>query len=119
MVPAVVKWRIPYLLPWEQKIYLEAFRLWGLQRGRHADHADDLFYWKAQDGREVRFEQRGWVPSLLGFSVVPAAAVIWESPLLVALGIADLLGDLQTVGSLEGRHADDLPWWNAQVGCNS
>jgi hypothetical protein len=34
----------------------EAFRLWGLQRSRHA--ADDLPWQKEQAGKEVEFEQR-------------------------------------------------------------
>lgn len=54
---------------------------------------------EVQARREMKFEQRGCVLSLLGFWCVPAA-VIWEGFLPVALGAEDLRG-LQTVGFSE------------------
>ena len=68
---------------------------------------------------------------MLGFSGVPTAEVTRASLLLVALSAANLLGDLQTVGSValcvqhiswdairlcefqRGRHTYYLPWQNA------
>ena len=43
-------------VPWLLEVSWEAFRLWGLQRSRHA--ADDLPWQKEQAGKEVEFEQR-------------------------------------------------------------
>lgn len=88
------------LLSWVQQIFLEAFRLWGLHSSRQAD---DLSSWNAQARGQVEFEWRGCVLSLLGSSGFPAATIIWEGPLPFALSTGDLLGDLQTLGYLEGQ----------------
>ena len=57
----------------------------------------------------MELELRGWIPSLLGSWVwVPAAVIIWEGPLPVALPAADLLEGLQAVGSVALGPADLL-----------
>jgi hypothetical protein len=86
--------------------------LWYLQRVRHIVYLSQR---KPQPVREVEFQQRGWVMSLLDSSSVPTAMVIWKGPLLLA-NPTDLLEGLQTVGPSEGRNTDDMSWQKALAG---